>query len=193
MEYFYLEERALLAEGNKRFCFQHPDDSGKCIKVKKRKDGWEENLIEWFYLKSLSFKKKEVPCLVKCYGWVSTNMGYGVVFDKVVDEDGSDSLVLKSFIKEEYEELSCETVLEMAEELKKYCLKYSVAVTEPNEKNIMVRKDASGCKLVLIDGVGGREGLSIKNILYILFPFYARRKTKKQFLRFEKKIKIWFN
>ncbi|WP_075880505.1 YrbL family protein [Vreelandella massiliensis] len=189
MNHVILHKDLLIGEGNKRFCFQHPDDKEKCIKVKKTKHGLQENFIDWFYYGSLNLKKKEVPCLVRCHGLVCTNLGYGVVFDRVLDENGVASYVLNEFLTQKKEVITYEGLLAMVKDLEMICLEKSIAVVEPNEKNIMVKKQFSGFSFVLVDGVGGRGKLSLKVFMYVIFPWYARKKTKKQFDIFKDKIK----
>ncbi|SNY97991.1 PhoP regulatory network protein YrbL [Halomonas sp. hl-4] len=177
-----------IGKGNKRICFQHPGNKSLCVKVAHRKDGWKENIIEWLYIKSLNLKSIDTSHLAMCHGWTSTNFGHGLVFDRVVNFDGTNALTLKDFLKNDVLNVDQEKIAELVSSLKLWALKNGVAVIEPNEVNIMVRDTGGILELVLVDGVGGRERFSVKNLMYVFSKKYSNRKTKKQFLAFEKKL-----
>ncbi|SDO33431.1 YrbL family protein [Vreelandella arcis] len=192
MKKVLLDIESLIGKGNKRLCFEYPKNNLRCIKVAHRRDGWKENVIDWIYLKYLVFRKADLSRLAMCHGWVLTNYGRGLVFDKVVNFDGKNASTLKDFLNKNLESLSPQDVLMLVSDLKLWALKNGVAVIEPNEVNIMVRDNGEALELVVIDGVGGRERFSIKNIMYIISRRYSNRKTEKQFLAFESKLKNLF-
>lgn len=178
-----LSESELIGKGNKRFCYKHPIDSMLCIKVARNPSSWHENVIEWVYINHL--KKQNVPLdhLIDCYCWVNTNFGPGLVFERVMDGDGNPSPSLADAIKTRKIDLS--EVSPMLEDLKSWAFNYSVVVAELNSVNMMIQKKNGVYKLIMVDGVGGRDRISWKFYAYQRSKFFSRLKTRKQIKRLE--------
>lgn len=178
-----LYENDLIGRGNKRSCYKHPDRSKLCIKVALNDNTWHENVIEWVYINHL--KKRGVPLdhLIDCYYWVNTNFGPGLVFERVMDEDGSPSLSLADAVRNKV--IGINDIAPMLEKLKGWAIKNSVVVAELNSVNMMVQKKNGIFKLVMVDGVGGRDRITWKFYAYQRSKLLSRMKTRKQIKRLE--------
>jgi hypothetical protein len=178
-----LSENELIGRGNKRFCYKHPVESMLCIKVARKPTSWHENVIEWVYINHL--KKQNVPLdhLIDCYYWINTNFGPGLVFERVMDEDGNPSPSLAEAIRKSKVEIS--DISPMLEDLKRWAIHHNVVVAELNSVNMMVQKKDGTYKLMMVDGVGARDRISWKFHVYQKSKFFSRMKTRKQIKRLE--------
>jgi len=178
-----LSEGDLIGKGNKRACYKHPDDQKLCIKVAHKATTWHENVIEWIYINHL--KQQDVPLdhLIDCYYWTNTNFGPGLVFERVMDEDGTPSPSLAEAIRTRRVEIS--DISPMLEFLKKWAIHHSVVVAELNSVNMMVQKKNGSYNLMMVDGVGGRDRITWKFYMYMKSNVFSRMKTRKQIRRLE--------
>ncbi len=174
-----LNNDLLLAKGNERFCYIHPDDAGKVIKVTyKHEGGRSQNILEANYYECL--KKKGIPLdhIVTCYGWTEIDGEKGLVFERVQDFDGKTSLTLNEVIREKL--LPIKEVKEKLEGLQYYLERYNIVFVDSSFDNIMCQRSQEGdYTLKIIDGLGGRR-LGLKSRLYCVLPFYARYKVRHQ-------------
>lgn len=184
---YKLSKSSLIGRGNKRDCHVHPSDPRLCVKVARHLDKWDEcqeqNIIEWHYM--LALKQRQVPLdhLADCHGWVRTNYGPGLVFERILNEDGSPALTLRDAISAE--KISMDQTTLMLRNLKLWTIHNSVVVADLNGANLMVKTcGQSGARLILVDGVGSRRA-DWKFTLYQKSLWLARIKTKRQWIRQE--------
>lgn len=188
-----LTSNLLFAKGSERYCYLHPLDSSKLIKVvfnqKEKKSN--QNNVEYKYYKYLERKKIDYFHIAQCYGWVDTNLGKGLVFEKIVNYDGSNTQSLRFCIQNKV--LTKEQEEQLLDELKHYLIKNTILFADATSVNVMCQKiESNQYKLVIIDGLGTRrEGFKFN--LYLKIPMYKKYKILKQwnlFLNNLKKVRM---
>lgn len=192
------------AEGGHRAIYFHPQDNGKCIKIlldhstaeqkksqapllkrKMRKlERFDENKEEY---RVLSYIQKWAPEIVgkhipKCYGFVETDKGEGLVTDLYRDFDDKTSLNLLSFlqthsVKNGLKHAGLEKAIQSFQEqiyshqiLSRALLLHNIVVQRVSEHS---------CQLYLIDGIGNSEFIPISNYFSASRKSKIKRKIKK--------------
>ncbi len=192
------------ARGGNRLCFVHPDDPSRCIKVRRpdftledcrRKKGFpknlrrlsafDDNLEEFKVVQSLERQKGEVifSHIYRCFGFVETDLGKGLVTELVRDEDGRISLSLKQYIWEYGYNKACQAAVR---DLSLFWKQHLVPSRDLLTHNVLVQQGANGeiIRLVVIDGLGSPHPLP-----FDLFPgFYRLRYVSKKVNRFNGRI-----
>lgn len=133
----------------------------------------------------VTLKQRQVPLdhLADCHGWVRTNYGPGLVFERILDEDGSPALTLRDAVSAG--KISMDQTTLMLRKLKDWAIYYSVVVADLNGANLMVKKwGKNEARLIFVDGVGSRRA-DWKFTLYQKSLWLARTKTKRQWIRQE--------
>lgn len=191
-----LKEEHFIARGGERDCYNHPLDSSKVIKVLYKKDGvyaydGNRNNLEYKYYTFLEKSKISFSHIARCYNFVETNLGDGLVFDKVFDYDGKISSSFRQLLIEK--KFSKEEEIKLIEELKDYIFKNNILFIDCGVQNILCCEyEKNKYKLVIIDGLGAkREGLRFW--LYLNSKSYTKYKIKRQWIRFIEKYKIFKN
>ncbi|MFI2809708.1 MULTISPECIES: YrbL family protein [Microbulbifer] len=184
------------ARGGNRLCFVHPDDDSLCIKVRRpdftladrrRKKGFPKNLKplsafddnreEWRVMASLQKRYGDLVFhhVSRCFGFVDTDMGRGLVSELIRDGSGAISQTLKKVIWDEAFTDECRTAVE---ELSRFWEGNLVPSRHLLLHNIVVQRDIQGCieRLVVIDGLGSAGLLPMS-----IFPrVFQRNKIKKK-------------
>lgn len=179
MKNITLDESLFLGKGNERLCYIHPEDNTRIIKVPyKEKNSRNQNELEYIYYKYLEKKGVSFEHIAKCYDRVSVGDKKGLVFDRVLDFDGSSSKTLNELIRGNI--INYIQAKELLEELRIYLEKNSVIFVDVSFDNMMCQKQEDGkYKLIIIDGLGGRR-LGFKFWLYRNIPIYVKYKIKLQ-------------
>lgn len=128
-----LTKSLLLGEGNERACYLHPEIQGKCIKVNKPFfiGKPEQSLIEYDYYQSLKNRGVEFEFIPQCYGFVETNMGEGLVFERIETVKGR-SLNLRQALNEGF--FDKDSAASMAMDLYRYLVVNGIAVRHKPRK-----------------------------------------------------------
>lgn len=170
----------LLGSGVRRHCFVHPNDSTKCIKVLIKKDTnhlRNNNAIDWVVYQSLLKCAVPLKHVAKCYGYVDTAQGPGLVFERVVNEDGSYS---KTLSEEKAAGTSHGVIKEAIMVFFDWAIDNAVIVADINEDNFMLRYRANSVEMVCIDGLGA-ERINRSFLLNLTFIWLRRKKTREKF------------
>lgn len=185
----YLDKNDLLSKGSERACYTHPSDDNKLIKIIYTKNiGYNQNDLEYKYYNYLKKSKVSFNNISKCFGWVETNIGRGLLFQKIKNYDNSISKEFRYYIKnnifldEEEKELLCE--------LKYYLKKNKILFIDATTINVLCQETSKGVyKLIIIDGLGGKR-VGIKSNLYLIpiLSSYTAYKIKKQWKIFIRNI-----
>ncbi|SFV67397.1 hypothetical protein MNB_SM-5-646 [hydrothermal vent metagenome] len=185
MKKVLLKDAKLLGSGNERFCYLHPEDFNRVIKVphNKREKSRHQNELEYRYMRYLQEHNIDISHLTACYGWVETDMGRGLLFQRVRDKDGDDSITFNEALKSGI--LSVEEAKKLLQELRLYLEKNSILFIDVGLDNILCQKQEDGSyKLVIIDGVGARR-LGVKFWFYLHCKLYTNYKVKRQWKKLE--------
>ena len=107
------------ARGGNRLCFVHPEDDLRCIKVRRpdftledrrREKGFPKNLKplasfddnreEYLVMKQLrrTYGEPIFRHISRCFGFVDTDLGKGLVSELIRDHDGAISQTLKKYL-----------------------------------------------------------------------------------------------
>lgn len=160
--------------GGRRLCYVHPQESDKCIKVlrqdekrtvritsKKRlpftryfQREYDNNAHEKHTLDRLAARIGDQlgTHLPRCYGYVETDMGRGLVLDLVRDHDGGISRSLRELISIGYD---LDQFRLAFDELRAFFLKHNILTRAVLDHNIAAQHRSDGTwRLVMIDGLG---------------------------------------
>lgn len=90
---------SLIGKGGHRLCFAHPYDKERCVKIvhSQATGGSKELERELKYYRYLSTYLRDWRGIPRYYGTISTNLGTGYVYDRIVDYDGQTSLTMVEY------------------------------------------------------------------------------------------------
>ncbi|WP_159739414.1 YrbL family protein [Vibrio atypicus] len=188
MSIVVLSDELLLGSGNERRCYVHPNDTSLCIKVNHPNViHRSQNKIEEYYF--LKLKKRSVPFtyIPEFYGASETNLGRGLVFERVQNSDGSPSAHLIDLLKDNT--ITKAEATSMLNQLYQYLIRFGISLGDINADQIVVRQNDHQLTPIIIDGIGTRR-FGLKLILLANFPFLARRKVKKNWPVLLKKLSL---
>lgn len=179
-ENIFLDDSLLIAKGGERDCYLHPHDNTKVIKTLHKKDEHNnQNELEYSYMKYITKRKNiNLSQVTDCYGYVNTNLGKGLVFDRVLDFDGTPSKSFRYLVA--YNLISREEQENLLEDLNNYLEKNKILFHDNSMTNIFYKKlSENKSTLVIVDGLGAKR-LGFKFWLYMNIPLYRNYKIKKQ-------------
>ncbi len=174
-----LNDSLLLGKGNERLCYVHPDDPSKIIKVPYRhRNARSQNRLEALYLAYLEKKGASFAHIARCYGSVDVEGEKGLVFERVIDSDGSRSMTFSDIVRQKI--ITPEQAEELLDELHGYLVENNILFVDVSLDNIMCRREEDGSyRLIIVDGLGARRP-GFKFWLYRHLPPYAAYKVKRQ-------------
>ena len=182
------------ASGDNRLCFRHPDYPDRCIKVLREGRARSLHASSPLYKRAMreayfddnrrEFQAYQQPAIVRCamtydchvarcFGWVKTTLGDGLVTDFIADSEGMPAQTLEAY-------LGLHGLDERARNaVEQFCqfLRESLVLTKNlMPHNLVLADDGSTLRLVLIDGLGLSTVLPLaKHIGY-----FARRHVEKR-------------
>ena len=174
-----LTKSDLIAKGSERECYLYPGDNEKIIKIiySKGKHN-QQNHLEYIYMQYLLKKNKDLSLLTKCYGYVKTNLGDGLVFDRVLDFDLTPSKSFRYYIANKL--ISVEYQQQLLNHLQDYLEKNGILFIDTSLTNIFCKKITSNeYQLIIVDGLGAKR-MGLKFWLYRNLQPYAKYKMKRQ-------------
>lgn len=174
-----LNEDLLLGQGNARYCYIHPEDSSKLIKVEKTKDSTkQQNTIDYIYYSYLKTQNVDLSSISACYDWVETSIGTGLIFERIQNFDNSEVLTFEEAIIQQIINQDTQTLL--FKQLKSYLEINSILFIDVSLSNIICKKvNADEWQLVIVDGLGARR-LKLQFWLQRKIKLYAHFKIRKQ-------------
>lgn len=160
----------LLGAGGERDVYLHPFLDDRVIKI-SRDNPIDRNKVDHTYLSALG----EFPLIPKMYGWVETQHGPGLMFERIRDANGHTSINLGRALRE-----GCISPAQ-ARSLMKVTLqelgwKGIVLHDDENVDNFLLQRKASSPQLILVDGFGPFV-MTTKARLRMRFPWLAREKA----------------
>lgn len=169
------------AAGRYRTCWRHPLDSTLCIKVPIPGAGKNDNANEHHYLRHLADRGVQSRHLPRCYGWVHTNHGRGLVTDLILAPDGTPAPDLRFALRNEL--MNENRASQLVSEALDWAAKHGVIVLDARPQNFVIGGHSStGQWLVLIDGLGTYNLAAFPYRLACIFPPFeywrARQKIK---------------
>ena len=189
-EKIILKDEHFIAQGGERICYLHPLDNTKVIKIISPRDrvlayNGERNLIEYKYFNFLDKLNIPFTHITKCYSYIDTNLGEGLVFDKVYDYNGEISKTFLELVK--FGNITKEQEENLISELKEYIIGNNILFIDYAFGNILCCEyDKNRYKLVIIDGLGAKR-CGFKFWLYLNSKIYTKYKVRVQWNRFIKR------
>ncbi len=180
-----LSKELLIAKGGERDCYIHPNDETKIIKV-LRKDGIhnKQNALEYSYMQYIKKRDIDLSGITDCYGYVNTNLGKGLVFDRVLDYDGSASKSFRYYLANKL--IPLDEQRKLIENLRQYLEENLILFVDTSLTNIFCPKISENTyKLVIVDGLGAKR-TGVKFLLYKTSKLYTKYKIKRQWNKFMK-------
>jgi len=111
-------------------------------------------------------------------GLKNTNYGVGALFEKISDFSGTLSKPLNHYVGR----VHCDSLRAKVDEFCDNVLKSGLLVGDLNLSNVLVQwTQERGCRLVLIDGLGGTEFIQLR----ALIPWFRRISMKKKVREFK--------
>jgi len=192
-----LKDNLFLGKGGERSSYIHPEDDTKIIKVLfSQKDHNYQNELDYYYYSYLNKKNIQFSQITQCFGWINTNKGKGLVFERVENYDKSPIRTLSYYSKYNLIDEKVDSLL--VEELKDFLFKNDILFVDASLSNIFCKKiEKDKYKLIIFDGLGGRRP-GIKLWLYTHSLLFTRYKMKKQWnlflqnFKYEKSLKLSF-
>ncbi|PHR70380.1 MAG: hypothetical protein COA66_12405 [Arcobacter sp.] len=183
MNYVQINRSHYLGKGGERECYVHPNDNTKVIKIMylKGKHNFQNELEEEYY-KFLDKKNVDFSHITKCFSWIETNKGKGLVFERIENYDKTRIETLSYYSK--YTILDENVGKELLAELKDYVFKNSILFVDVSLSNIFCQKISKNkYRLIIFDGLGGRRK-GIKFWFYLKSETFTKYKIKKQWKKF---------
>ncbi|OCL87906.1 hypothetical protein AAX26_01003 [Aliarcobacter thereius] len=182
-----LKKDLFLARGGERDCYIHPLDDSKVIKIIYQENGLssyngKRNEIDYQYFRFLEESKMSFSNISKCYGYIDTNLGKGLIFDKVNDYTGTTSISFLDIVK--LKKLSIKQEKELILELKEYIFKNNILFIDYELDNVLCCEyEQNKYRLIIIDGLGAKR-IGFKFWLYLKSKTFTKYKIKKQWNKF---------
>ncbi|RXJ81196.1 YrbL family protein [Arcobacter sp. F2176] len=178
-----LKEEYFLSKGGERNCYINPNDKSKVIKIVHRQEKHnEQNKLEYKYYNYLQKNNISLKYLSKCFGFIDTNLGKGLVFERILDFDETPSVSFKFYLEEKLLDRLSEKKL--INDLKDYLFENDILFIDVDLSNVFCQKISKNkYKLVIIDGLGARR-LNWRFYLYLFSKKFTRYKIKKQWKKF---------
>lgn len=175
-----LEASTLIGKGNERLCYLHPEDPGRVIKIAYRKYR-DQNEIDAIYYAHLEKQGIDFSQLTRCYGWIDIDDLKGLVFERIVNHDGSSPKTLTELVLEGgIDESELDAGLN---QLQGYLEKNRIIFGDVSENNILCQQDADGhYRFFIVDGLGTRH-LGFKFWMQRHCSPYIRYKLKRQWAK----------
>jgi hypothetical protein len=174
---FKLRESEPVAQGHKRFVFQHPADSNLLIKV------WQPDVAAkrwggdrpWYrrsrYRQYLSLQREfseqlalaakfpgGVPVLQRLFGIVETDYGVGVVVEKLEARGGGLAPTLARLARSEG---GTPRILQKLEQFRDELLKFGVVVGKLHDRNLVLAYRDGEERFIMVDGYGEKTAIPI--------------------------------
>ncbi|WP_024950932.1 YrbL family protein [Cobetia crustatorum] len=182
-----LENARVIGMGNDRRVYQDPQNPRRCIKVPRYPDkGSRQNQREQRYFEGLVRRGMRDWTHVPAYhGSVATHEGLGLVFDLILDGDGTTSRRLREVCKDSPASLSDSELIEELASLYHYLDKRWLIPSDLNDRNVVVQFISDQPpRLWLIDGISNPDFLPLATGV----AWLARRKIARRYRHFLKKL-----
>lgn len=168
----YIGPELLIGTGDNRFCYAFPGNPDLCIKIDKgrdcglhnsRKKRIKRTLMPWladfssnreetrFYLnKAPKFEANLLLHLPHCYGIIQTNLGQGMVFERIKNYDGGYSQQIDIFLKDNKRDV--DRLILLIDDLIAHLKETGYSIFAWNPENLLVKLDhVKGDRIVVID------------------------------------------
>ena len=179
----YLDKNHYIGEGEIRFCYEHPHDEKRCIKIPRKETTRDYTEKELKYFKKLSKRSRvnfQFPFYADFLGEVETNLGRGQIFDLVRDETTNNISKTLEYYLTKSNSIDDEKLEGALKLLKKQMINHKVFTRDLRARNICCRIKMDGAvELVLVDGIGHRDFFPFADWFY----YFSKKKVDRTFSR----------
>lgn len=192
-----LRDDLIFAEGGRRICFIHPEDSNRCVKIlspagdpaqRRRSAVWYKRVrplssFDDNYRELASFRVLERHGesvwnhFPRCYGIQPTSRGDGIVTDLIRNHDGGIPKTVRQYIATQGKTAELSKALETFFDL---LLTQRVVTRDILDHNLVVQVREEGLRVVMIDGFGLSDAIPVTR----WFSGMARLKVFRKIRRF---------
>lgn len=175
-----LLEEHVIGKGFNRVCYHHPENKNLCIKINFRDGETKESIREQKYCKHLLNRGVPLDMVPSYQGDTHTNLGRGSIYKLILDDDGSVSQTLESYLSgtPDFKQLYAPYTA-----LKSYLLKHHIITMTLHTRNILCQRNREGdiVKFVICDDIGNSDLIPIGNYN----RYFAKQKINRKLARFE--------
>ena len=178
-----LDDTLLIGRGTLRACYRHPRDEALIVKVEipGRHGGDEANHKEFLSYKEISQHHDKLEHISHCHGIVATNMGDGLICDRIRDSSGETARTIWDMVVHD-DDCDVEKILEAARILCDYLIAHDLFLFDINLKNIVMKKGGEDSyRAYAIDLKGpydNKEFLQLSSRISFLGRKKLKRRTK---------------
>lgn len=171
-----LTEELFIGEGGHQATYIHPIDPSKCIKIPHTPDDGDVKK-ELRYRRICKDKLENSKLITKYFGFVDTNKGQGLVFERVLDLNGQTSKDLKDFLPTGDPSAEEMKIIEkLLLDFKEDFLREKIAIVDTDITNFMAQEIApNDYRMRIVDNIG--TPVAIPLVYY--FDFAASWKCKR--------------
>lgn len=186
-EFLKLAAAQLLARGHHRMVYVHPGNPSLLVKVPKAGRDNMQGRIEWKYYKHLEARAVPLDHIAACHGEVQTDLGPGLVLERVWLDPAArtGSATLAETITRGLTDPS--SIQQAMDRLADYLFRHNILWSDENPANLAVVL-GPGIRLVIIDGLGGRNERVLKQMLLQRVPWLARYYTMPKMRRLRERV-----
>ena len=180
-----LDKKMLIAKGDDRKCYFHPNDENLCVKILHQDMDIRIHHREIKYYNHLIKKNISWDMLARFNGVVQTNLGQGMVFELIRDVDGSVSKTLDYYLRLDQDTMNSK-ILVLIDELQRYILEQGIIIRDLITRNLLMKKTGDQTyQLVIVVGIGYSE--------HIPFCLYFKKAEQSKIKRiWNRKMDKWF-
>ena len=149
-----LTEDLLLGAGGHQAAYIHPEDPSKCVKIAfDPNDGDVKKELR--YRRICADKLSRSKLVTKFYGSVDTDKGSALVFERVLDFDGSRSLDLKDYLSAARSTEEIDRARALLLDFRRDFLDEGIAIVDTDITNFMVQRlSPTESQMRIVDNIG---------------------------------------
>jgi hypothetical protein len=187
-----LHEKLRINQGRTRICYQHPTDKDRVVKVPVggQKGKNRSNIAELRGYQALIREQADLSCISHCYGFVTTNLGKGLVCDCIRDDDGAISKTIWDIII--YQD-TCDVaaIQKAAEDLCRFLVEKDTRLFDLNLKNIVLKLRNNGSYEPFVIDLKGRFDNQEIIPVSSYFKFFAKKKMVRRSRQLIERIPVY--
>ncbi|WP_026803842.1 YrbL family protein [Aliarcobacter lanthieri] len=183
-----LTKELFLSNGTARDCYIHPLDPKKVLKIIRKNINKNPNLAEFKYFEYLKINSISQEYIAKCYGFINTNLGKALCFERILNYDNSISISLRDMIlTKKFSQVFEE---ELIQNLRNYIFKNNILFLDIASTNVLCQEyKKNKFRLMIVDGLGVNR-LSLKYYMSLKFKIYRNILINIKWKKFIKNINL---
>lgn len=176
-----LTDKTYINQGSLRACYQHPENPNLIIKIPvgEKKEKNRANLKEQKGYHALIREHVDLFCISHCYGFVTTNLGIGLVCDCIRDHNGNISKTIWDIIGSG-KEYDTHYILEVANSFCNMLISRNIFLFDLNVKNIVLQLRDDGTYQPFAIDLKGRYDNNEFLPFSTYIKFFAQKKIERR-------------